>query len=65
MTNLAMKDKALARLQEPDTKMDHYYPPQSYTDAADSCTVTMCRNGRPNATYQWPILSNFKWRCLY
>jgi len=27
MANLAMKDKALARLQEPDTKMDHYYPP--------------------------------------
>jgi integrase len=25
--DLAMKDKALARLQEPDTKMDRYYPP--------------------------------------
>jgi hypothetical protein len=27
MANLAMKDKALAKLQEPDKKMDHYYPP--------------------------------------
>ena len=25
--DLAMKNKALARLQEPDTKMDRYYPP--------------------------------------
>ena len=25
--DLAMKDKALARLQEPDTKMDRYHPP--------------------------------------
>ena len=25
--DLAMKDKALARLQEPNTKMDRYYPP--------------------------------------
>jgi site-specific recombinase XerD len=27
--NLAMKDKALARLQEPDTKMHHYHPPDA------------------------------------
>jgi hypothetical protein len=27
MANLAMKDKVLARLHEPDKKMDHYYPP--------------------------------------
>jgi hypothetical protein len=25
MDNLAMKDKVLARIHEPDTKMDHYY----------------------------------------
>jgi hypothetical protein len=27
MADLAIKDKALARLQETDTKMGHYYPP--------------------------------------
>jgi hypothetical protein len=27
MVDLAMKDKALARLHEPSTKMGRYYPP--------------------------------------
>ena len=27
MANLAMKDKARVRFQEPDTDMDHYYQP--------------------------------------
>jgi hypothetical protein len=29
--NLAMKEKALARLQEPDTKMSRYQPPDDLT----------------------------------
>jgi hypothetical protein len=29
--NLAMKEKALARLQEPDTKMRRYQPPDALT----------------------------------
>ena len=40
--NLEMKEKALARLQEPDTKMSRYQPPDGLTkflQALQLCTV--------------------------